>query len=541
MSEPDERFTPGEVNPDGGGEYPQGPYAADPSTGGSPYATTPPPSTGGSPYAPQGPGGGAPGAMGMNIESRQQFINLGLGEVKAMVAGADPAHVKAVGENWVELRKDLVGEDWNGGIKKKFDDAVNKVLRTWHGKSANAFAKAAQKISEDFAALASHPEKVGTLLEQVSERLASAKELVDAVKEPSKVDRALDRGKDLVSSDGGKLSLLGGVPGVTVGLVAGAGRDSSGLDADLANPSITIGDAVNNNASSLSIDRERQLEAAHHVEQLSVIYRSAKEQLDADTHTRDPIKRQIPSADGNGSVPDLSPFSPPGGGPKGGPGANMPEVSGGPGYSGQNPNGINPGDIGSGPGVGGPNPGADVGTGLDGIGDGTGGLGSGGGGLGGVSGGAGAGAGGAGTGSAGGVGAVGGMPGGMAGAGSGAGGRGTGRMGGMPGMGGGAGAGAGAKGGASGRGSMARKKGGAVGAAGRAGAGAQGGSGLHRSRGGTQAGKGAGQRGAGMMGAPGARGGGAGEGKNGSERPDYLIEEEDTWTPKRNVAPRVIE
>lgn len=44
-----------------------------------------------------------------------------------------------------------------------------------------------------------------------------------------------------------------------------------------------------------------------------------------------------------------------------------------------------------------------------------------------------------------------------------------------------------------------------------------------------------------MMGAPGARGGGANDGRNGGDRPDYLTEEEETWTPRRNVAPRVIE
>jgi hypothetical protein len=45
-----------------------------------------------------------------------------------------------------------------------------------------------------------------------------------------------------------------------------------------------------------------------------------------------------------------------------------------------------------------------------------------------------------------------------------------------------------------------------------------------------------------MAGAPGAhgRGKGDGEGREG-ERPDYLIEDEETWTPERNVAPRVIE
>jgi hypothetical protein len=42
----------------------------------------------------------------------------------------------------------------------------------------------------------------------------------------------------------------------------------------------------------------------------------------------------------------------------------------------------------------------------------------------------------------------------------------------------------------------------------------------------------------GAHGSPGANG--DGKGKDAS-RPDYLLEDEETWTPQRNVAPRVIE
>ncbi|PNE38667.1 collagen alpha 1(II) chain precursor [Streptomyces noursei] len=45
-----------------------------------------------------------------------------------------------------------------------------------------------------------------------------------------------------------------------------------------------------------------------------------------------------------------------------------------------------------------------------------------------------------------------------------------------------------------------------------------------------------------MAGAPGAHGakGKDNKGQNG-ERPDYLVEDEETWTPERNIAPKVIE
>ncbi|MCK1798900.1 hypothetical protein MTQ01_23310 [Streptomyces sp. XM4193] len=470
--------------------------------------------------------------------SRQQFIDKGLGEVKEMVSGADPGHVRTVGENWVELHDDLVGRDGDSGLKKKFDDAVLKVLDSWHGKSAEKFAKRAQEISQEFAKASYKPSAVGSVLEQTAQRLYEVMDFVDSVKEPSRLERLKDRGSDMLGSGPvGAASVLS--PAIAgFNLATGAGRDDSGLNRDLNNPAISIAQAVNNNAGSLSIGRERQLEAAHYVEQLAAVYRSATKEID--NARREVTGPDMPKGPGGpngpggpGGMPDISPFKPGGGGPGAGPGAEMPTADV-PGYEGQSP-GFKPG-TGDLDGIGGPKPGSEVGTGLEGIGAGAGGAGSGAGNLGGLSGSGGVGSG-AGAGSGGGAGAVGGLPGGMSGAG-GAGAGGAGRMGGMPGMGGGAGGGAAGKGGA-GRGGLARKSGGTVGTPGRGGAGAQGGSGLHRSRGGSQAGKGAG-RGMGMMGAPGSRGAGSSE-KNRSDRPDYLVEDEESWTPKKNVAPRVIE
>jgi hypothetical protein len=74
-----------------------------------------------------------------------------------------------------------------------------------------------------------------------------------------------------------------------------------------------------------------------------------------------------------------------------------------------------------------------------------------------------------------------------------------------------------------------------------AGRGTAGGSGLHSSRG--AAGKGASAvRKGGIAGAPGSRTGRRKEDEQREgERPDYLVEDEETWTPETNAAPRVIE
>lgn len=503
-------------------------------------------------------------------KSRPQFTNLRLNAVKKMVQGANPGEVGNVAEGWKKVRVSLVGEDWGGGIKKHFDDAVTKVLDSWHGTSAESFAKAAQKISNNFAKLAPYPHDTGQVLEQISDRLKKVKELVEGVEEPSWLERKADRVADFANSGTGKAAGVGSmIPGgsLVVGgaaklMGAGDGRDDSQLNVDLANPKMSIYDAMNKNRGNLSIDRERELEAAHYMEQLATTYRVGTRAIG-----QPPVPgkdREIPERDNNdggGAIPPIGPFGPTPSAPKPGTGGGKVPGMKGPGYTtppsmeAPRPHGID-GGIGSIPKA----PAPHVGTGLDGLSGGTG-LGTGGvggGAGGGVGGGVGAGGLGAGSGSVGagsgpGIGGSGapGMVGSIGagsrggGAGAGAGARGGGR-GGMPGMGGAAGAkGAGAKGaGAAGRGgALARQKGGVIGGkGGKTGAAGQGGSGLHRSRGGTQQGATGARRPTGMAGAHGANGakGKDKSGENG-QRPDYLVEDEETWTPERNVAPKVIE
>ncbi|MFE3775453.1 hypothetical protein [Streptomyces sp. NPDC059122] len=533
------------------------------------------------PQAPSGPASGSGAAQEAShdiIASRPQFTNLGLDGVKKMVANSNPEEVGNVAGGWKKVRVSLVGDDWNSGIKKHFDDAVTKVLQTWHGSSADQFAKQAQKISDNFANLAPYPHNTGHVLEQIADRLAKVKGLVEGVKEPSTLERAADRLHDFSTSGTGKIAAFvpggAGVAAVSDMLgITGDGRDDSGLNRDLANPKMSIWDAMNKNRDNLSIDRERQLQAAHYMEQLATTYRAGTTALGGVPRYDDgSIKKPENNGDGGGgTIPPIGPFGPTPTGPSGGTSApKIPGLKGG-GYTTPQPlepprpNGIN-GGIGDIP----KTPATPIKTGLEGLsggtGLGTGGAGGIGGGLGGGIGtgglgsgsgvGAGSGAGIGGSGMPGAIGGIGGAMGGArggamggarggAGAGAGAGARG-GRPG-MPGMGGAAagGKGAGAKGGgAAGKGSaLARQKGGVVGGkGGKTGAGAQGGSGLHRSRGGTQKGATGGRRPAGMAGAHGANGAkGKDKGNENGQRPDYLVEDEETWTPERNVAPKVIE
>ncbi|MEU7637303.1 hypothetical protein AB0C11_14630 [Streptomyces sp. NPDC039016] len=505
------------------------------------------------------------------MASRPQFTGQGLEGLKKMVANSNPEEVGNVAGGWKKVRNSLVGEDWNSGIKKHFDDAVTKVLQTWHGSSADQFAKQAQKISQNFANLAPYPHNTGHVLEQIAERLAQAKGFVEGVKEPSTLERAADRLHDFSTSGTGKIAAFvpggAGVAAVSDMLgITGDGRDDSGLNKDLANPKMSIWDAMNKNRDNLSIDRERSLQAAHYMEQLATTYRAGVSALGSGPRVGDDdrIHAPGPGDGGGGTMPPFVPFGPTPSGPKTGVQApNMPGMNGGSGYKTPpamevpRPHGID-GGIGDLPKA----PATPIKTGLEGLQGGSG-LGAGGApgiGGGGVGGGVGTGGlgSGVGSGSGSGIGGSGmpGMPGGV-GIGAGAGGRGggsgagagagaRGSRPGMPGMGGAAGGkGAGAKGaGSAGKGSpLARQKGGVVGGkVGKSGAGTQGGSGLHRSRGGTQQGAAGGRRPTGGAGAPGAHGAkGKDKGNANGQRPDYLVEDEETWTPERSVAPKVIE
>ncbi|MFK0290889.1 hypothetical protein ACIQU6_10490 [Streptomyces sp. NPDC090442] len=505
-----------------------------------------------------------------------------LNGLKKMLDGASVQTVRDVANNWQGLHDDLVGEDGQGGIQKRFTDAVNKVMQSWHGEAANRFQKKAQDIVENFqngAPFAVHTAKIMG---------ATADDLQKAIDKVVPVDDGWNWGDDV----------WGEMPW------------SDQIDDDDLNNALksgaSTGGILDANKDNLSGHQKKRLEAAVAMETLGTSYRARATGLQKpgavpgqggydDRHNEHsdqkdlggmpmpmptggglgggggggggglkiptrgmksapkmPETPKMPDQQGiSGGLGSMKPHTPDvktGLDGLGGTGVKIPNAGGpGPGMGGgpgggniHMPSGGGPGGM---PGIpGGGLPGGAIPRGMGGVKSGPGGTGgvkggpSGPGGPGGAKGGPGGVKGGpGGTGTPGATGARAGrpgMPGGMGGAHAG-GGKGAG------------GRGGGAAGGAGG--AQARLKGGIVGSTGgkASGGGAQGGSGLHRSRGGAAAGTNSGSGGrrpTGMMGgAHGAHGGkGKGEGQNGN-RPDYLVEDEETWTPERNVAPRVIE
>lgn len=453
-------------------------------------------------------------------------------QMKDMVRDADPGTVKKVAQGWAALNKDLVG---SGGIKETFDAAVEHVLAHWEGKSADLFRERARIVGQKITDSAKYAHYASQSLEGAAETLAKIKPIVLAMEKPSKLSSAGDFIGDL------------------------GNRDASGADNALKSGA-SSSEALAKNEGSLSAGREAQLKMAEQMEILGAAYNRRAMEMgswkpggginNGEDYPGDP-----------GGIPPAAVVVPTGGAPRSPQGA-----TGGTGRGSQAgpispskpvapPAGITGGAH---------KPVApqapQVGTAIDGVSGGrtggpsVGGPSTAGGGAtgGGVPGGSGGGIVGAVPGAAG-AGAVRGGVGGRAGAGGTVGRGATGAGAGAGGMAGRGAAGAGAaggaaKGGAARAGGLARQSGGVVGGTPRAGAGAgagagrgtAGGSGLHRSRG--AAGGASAVRKGGMVGAPGARTGRPqDEERREGERPDYLVEDEETWMPQTNAAPRVIE
>ncbi|MDH6548319.1 uncharacterized protein YukE [Streptomyces sp. SAI-133] len=437
-------------------------------------------------------------------------------EMKAMVQHARPDLVSGVAEGWRGLSTQLTS------IQTEFEKEVARIQEHWKGAAADRFAAKAKQVSKSIGDTAKYASHTSTAMANAGAMLSRIKPEVMAMEKPGKLSSAMNSLGD------------------------GFTRSDDGLNKDLA-AGKGAQDALDANHDDLSAGREAQLKMAAKMEMLGASYNSQAKAMgswqrksgvgDESDHPGDPggitptpivmpteRSPRSPQSVSSGTartaqtstISSSKPVAPPSGVTGG---AHKPTA-----------------------------PTGTVGTAIDGIAGGrtgapaTGGPGTVGGGT-------------AGGGSGFVGGAIGGAVGGAAGAGATRGGM-VGRAG-SPGMAGRAGAGsagmagraggiggAGAAKGAAGRvGGTAR--GGVVGGTPKSGAGAgrgtAGGSGLHSSRG--AAGKGASAvRKGGIAGAPGSRSGRRKDDEQReSERPDYLVEDEETWTPQTNAAPRVIE
>jgi hypothetical protein len=467
-----------------------------------------------------------PAAMCYSEKATTQFADLNMDQMKAMVINAKPGEVHNVARGWGKVNDDLVGEGGGGGSRHDFLTAVNGVLEHWEGDAADRFKAQAEVIAQKMQDGAKYAEYTSVALGSAATVLETIKPEVDAMERPGMMSSAGDF------------------------LAEGFSHDDSGYRAD-KRAGMSTQEALSKNKDGLSAGKEAQLKMAVKMEQLGAAYASqtkamgswqmASPQHDKDKYPGDPGGTvpvpivAIPTESG----PKLVGRTPSSSGSSSSPGRSAITTSP------SSPDRVGSAGTSSSSKVSAP---SGVGTDVDGLavtsprgtasgvsgGSVSGGYGPGGGvGSGGVSSGSGAGVGFPGT--SGGAAAGLGRGGAASGVGSA---KGAGRAG-MGGAGAGMGARAKGRSAAGGRGPLARTKGGLIGEAeGRAASETRAGSGLHGSRGGTEEGR----KAAGLGGAGGAAGKGRDKKKNGSDRPDYLVEDEETWVPERGPTnPRTIE
>ncbi|MFG2464467.1 hypothetical protein ACGFXB_03175 [Streptomyces canus] len=423
-------------------------------------------------------------------------------EMKAMLGNARPDLVTDVAKGWSGLATHLTD------IQAEFEKEVARIQAHWTGAAADGFAAKAKQVSRSIGNTAKYASHTSIAMTNVGASLGPIKDEVMAMEKPGRVSSFLNSAGD------------------------GFTRSGEGTDKDIA-AGKGAQEVLDRNHDDLSAGREAQLKMASKMETLGAAYNSQTKAMGSWNKVREDHHEYPPEPGGIAPTPVVVPTgttrSPQRATTSRAHGSQVSPISSSKAVT--PPSGITGGAHKSTPSQ------PQVGTAIDGVPGGRTGAPSTGGGAGAV-GGATAGA----TGIGGGAGFVGGAVGGAAGSGAARG------IAGRAGAAGATGRAAGGVGGAgkSGAGRVGGSaRGGVVGGTPKAGAGAgrgtAGGSGLHSSRGAAGEGAGAVRKG-GIAGAPGSRAGRRkGDEQRERERPDYLVEDEETWTPQTNAAPRVIE
>ncbi|WP_328780666.1 hypothetical protein OIE52_32770 [Streptomyces canus] len=427
-------------------------------------------------------------------------------EMKAMVRHARPDLVEGVVTGWKGVQAQLTT------IQRDFEKEVARIQEHWKGAAADGFAAKATQVSKSIGDTAKYAGHTSLAMANAAYTLGKVKDDVLAMKKPGRVSSFLNSAGD---------GFTGNDSGMKKDIAAGMGAQ----------------EVADRNHDDLSAGREAQLAMAAKMETLGASYNSQAKAMGS-WNRKPPIESEKDYPGDPGGITPTPVATPSTTSPRS-PQKTVVDTAGHSqtGTISQSKSVTPPSDI-TGRAHQSTVPVRNVGTAIDGISGGNTGTPT-------LSGGGGVGGGSVGGGVGGGAGFVGGGAGFVGGGGAGA----RGAMVGRPGVGGMAGhtgVGAGAAGSARSGGS-ARQSSGISGGTPKAGTGAgtgrgtAGGSGLHNSRGAAGRGAGAVRKG-GVAGAPNGRNGRPkDEEQRERERPDYLVEDEETWTPQRNVAPRVIE
>ncbi len=184
--------------------------------------------------------------------SPSDFHHRGISELRALVEHANPDAIENSGSHWRASADRLGGQDGRGGIRKAFMDAVDHASAHWQGSAAEAFRREALKVLDKVDRTYGHARVVERTLigtresgpeTGVAHNLREAKKTMSGIKDPGKVDSALD--------DSG---------------------DDAQFHRDMANPKMDARMALELNRDSLSLSKERQVEAVIVMDELAANY-----------------------------------------------------------------------------------------------------------------------------------------------------------------------------------------------------------------------------------------------------------------------------
>lgn len=184
--------------------------------------------------------------------SPSDFHHHGIDALRKMIENAKPDTLETAGDHWRKSADLLGGHDGQGGIRKKFMDAVDHATAHWEGSAADAFRKEATKVLNKIDKTYRHARRAEASLigsRESGPEVGLAHNLRQAVTAMSKIHNP---GKwDRFTDDSG---------------------DDSQFHRDMANPKMDARQALELNRDKLSLTKERQVEAVIVMDELAHHY-----------------------------------------------------------------------------------------------------------------------------------------------------------------------------------------------------------------------------------------------------------------------------
>ncbi len=199
--------------------------------------------------------------MGKGGGHTTEFSSHTLKSLKDMVRDAQPDKVEEIAHHWMQVHDQMAGDAPDGSVRDLLDKAVADVMEYWHGDAADAFSARAKLLSANLGNGALYAKNTSNALKHAAVTLRETQRAVTAlqdtegeIKDGNIITAGISYLKDGADKVGDYFS-----------------RDDGGLKQDISKGT-SAGDALSKHADSLSRGREIALQAAAKMEQLGASY-----------------------------------------------------------------------------------------------------------------------------------------------------------------------------------------------------------------------------------------------------------------------------